>query len=382
MPPAPSRLAMLQGAGQSPWLDHLDPALIRRGGLKKMVDRDGLGGMTTSAITFERAVGSGEEYDEAIAELAADGLDAAAIVDRLMIDDVRAACDVLAPVYLASGGENGFVTVEVSPLLAHDGEQTILEAQRLFAAVDRPNVLVTIPATSEGVPAIRGCLDLGLNVNGSLLFTSGQYEAVADAYLDALEGRLRRDQTIRATSSLAGFSVAPIDAAVDELLKARLTGVGADGVARLAALRGRAGIAAAKVAYERFSAYLAGREWQLIAASGAKIQRVLWSDMAVEYDDRPATYYVDELIGEHTVVALSEATWRAFDECGTPVRSVERQADESHRLLREMSQLGIDLERLGARLQDEAIARSVAALGRLVELVQDKKTAPRAGEGG
>ena len=203
MPPAESRLAGLRRLGQSPWLDHIDKALIQRGGLKRMIERDGLGGVTTNPSIFEKSIGGGEEYDAAVLELAREGLRSAEILDRLIIDDVRAACDVFAPVYLASGGEDGFVSIEVAPGFARDTQGSIAEAHRLFAAVDRPNVLVKIPGTREGVPAILQCLKDGLNINITLLFTLSQYEAVAEAYLEALDYRLHAGETIRSTASVA-----------------------------------------------------------------------------------------------------------------------------------------------------------------------------------
>jgi transaldolase len=189
-----------------------------------MVDRDGLGGVTSNPSIFQKAIGAGTGYDEQILELAHEGLDAAQIFDRLAVEDVRAACDVLAPVYLGSGGQDGFVSIEVAPVHAYDTEKTISEAQRLFAAVDRPNVMIKIPGTREGVPAILETLRQGLNINVTLLFSMSHYEAVAGAYLEALEYRLQHDLTIRATSSVASFFVSRVDTLVDGLLEERIAG--------------------------------------------------------------------------------------------------------------------------------------------------------------
>jgi transaldolase len=347
-----------------------------------MVDRDGLGGVTTNPAIFEKSVGGGKEYDEAILTLARQGMDAAAILDQLAIDDVRAACDVLAPVYLGSGGEDGFVSIEVSPHLAYDTEKTIEEAHRLFTAVDRPNVLVKIPGTREGVPAILRCLQDGLNINVTLLFSLSQYEAVAQAFLDALEYRLGRDLTIRATSSVASVFVSRVDTLVDRLLDERAEAA-PDGAERqrLLALKGRAGVANAKIVYERFRSYLNGREWQLIAASGAKIQRVLWASTGVKDPAYPDTMYVDELIGEHTVTTLPEVTWRAFKDHGTVARTADRRIDDAHRLLRELTHAGIDLERVGAQLQSEGVELFVDAYDGLLGIVEDKRVRLLAGDG-
>lgn len=373
MPPE-SRLAELHRLGQSPWFDYINRALIQRGGLKKMVDRDGLGGVTSNPAIFEKSIGGGREYDEAILALARQGLQAPEILDTLVIEDVRAACDVLAPVYLASGGEDGFVSIEVSPHLARDTEGSVAEAHRLFTAVDRPNVLVKIPGTREGVPAILQCLKDGLNINITLLFSLSQYEAVADAYLEALEYRLHADETIRAVSSVASFFVSRVDTLVDGLLDERAEAAADDAQQRrLQVLKGRAGLANAKVAYERFRSYLNSREWQLIAASGAKVQRVLWASTGVKNEAYPDTLYVDELIGEHTVATMPEETWRAFKDHGTVARTVGRHLDDAHRLLRELAQLGIDMEGVGARLQEQGIELFREAFEGVTAIVEEKR---------
>jgi transaldolase len=373
--PAASRLAQLHEFGQSPWLDYISRELVERGGLKRLVDRDGLGGVTTNPAIFEKALAApGSAYDAQIRELAEQGLSAAEILDRIQVDDVRAACDVLAPVYMGSGGEDGFVSIEVGPAFAHDTQASIAEAQRLFAAVDRPNVMIKIPGTEEGVPAVLASMRDGLNINITLLFTVGQYEAVADAYLDALEYRLRRDLTIRAISSVASIFVSRVDTLVDALLE-QLIEAAADEAERrrLQALRGRAGVANAKVVYERFRSYLSGRSWQLIAASGAKVQRLLWASTGVKDPAYPALLYADELIGGHTVITLPEDTLKAFADHGTPSRSADRHLEEAHRTLRELGRLGIDMERVGDQLQADGVELFSAAWGRAVDVVEARR---------
>lgn len=382
MPPAESRLAGLRRLGQSPWLDHIDKALIQRGGLKRMIERDGLGGVTTNPSIFEKSIGGGEEYDAAVLELAREGLRSAEILDRLIIDDVRAACDVFAPVYLASGGEDGFVSIEVAPGFARDTQGSIAEAHRLFAAVDRPNVLVKIPGTREGVPAILQCLKDGLNINITLLFTLSQYEAVAEAYLQALDYRLHAGETIRASASVASFFVSRVDTMVDRLLDERAEAAADEAERRrLLSLRGRAGVANARVVYERFRGFLNGREWQLIAASGAKVQRVLWASTGVKNPAYPDTLYVDELIGAQTVSTMPEHTLQAFREHGTLAQTADRHIDDAHRLLRELNHVGIDVERVGAQLQDDGIALFVKAFDDAVAIVEEKRARLLSAEG-
>ncbi len=382
MPPAESRLAGLRRLGQSPWLDHIDKALIQRGGLKRMIERDGLGGVTTNPSIFEKSIGGGEEYDAAVLELAREGLRSAEILDRLIIDDVRAACDVFAPVYLASGGEDGFVSIEVAPGFARDTQGSIAEAHRLFAAVDRPNVLVKIPGTREGVPAILQCLKDGLNINITLLFTLSQYEAVAEAYLQALDYRLHAGETIRASASVASLFVSRVDTMVDKLLDERAAAAADEAERRrLLSLRGRAGVANARVVYERFRGFLNGREWQLIAASGAKVQRVLWASTGVKNPAYPDTLYVDELIGAQTVSTMPEHTLQAFREHGTVAQTADRHIDDAHRLLRELNHVGIDVERVGAQLQEDGIALFVKAFDDAVAIVEEKRARLLSAEG-
>ena len=377
-----SRLAQLHTFGQSPWLDYISRELVARGSLKKMVDKDGLGGVTSNPSIFEKAIGSGSGYDKDILELARGGLSAADIFDRLATCDVRVACDVLAPVYMSSGGQDGFVSIEVSPHLAYDAAATIHEAQRIFAAVDRPNVMIKIPGTRECTPAIYECLCSGLNINITLLFSMSQYEAVAGAYREALEYRLQHDRTIRATSSVASFFVSRVDSMVDAMLVELAAAADDAERRRIVGLKGVAGIANCKLVYERFRSYLSGRDWQLIAASGAKVQRLLWASTSTKDPAYPDTMYVDELIGEHTVNTLPEATWKAFREHGTLARTVDRHAEEAHRVLRELGLLGIDMEAVGARLQTDGIDLFVKSYDGVIEIVDAKRHQLMEQEGG
>jgi transaldolase len=374
--PVDNRLLQLQRFGQSPWFDYISRPLIAGGALKRMVDRDGLGGVTSNPSIFEKALGAGADYDREILELAHQGLSAARIFDRLAIDDVRAACDVLAPVYLGTGGADGFVSIEVSPELAYDTGGTIAEAQRIFTAVDRPNVMVKIPGTKEGVPAVRASLEAGLNINITLLFSMSQYEAVAEAYMDALEERLRRNMTLRGTSSVASFFVSRVDTLGDALLDERLAATSDVGERRrLEALKGRAAVANSKLVYERFQSYLKARRWQLLAPAGAKVQRVLWASTSTKNPAYKDTMYVDELIGEHTINTLPEATWKAFREHGTAARSVDKHLDEAHRVLRELASVGIGMEKIGAQLQEQGIDLFTKAFDGIISHVEEKRRA-------
>jgi transaldolase len=379
--PVENRLLQLQRFGQSPWFDYISRPLITGGALKRMVDRDGLGGVTSNPSIFEKAIGSGKEYDREILALAHQGYSAAQIFDRLAIDDVRAACDVLAPAYLASGGDDGFVSIEVSPKLAYDAEQTIAEAHRIFTAVDRPNVMIKIPGTKEGIPAVRACLEAGLNINITLLFSMSQYEAVAEAYMDALEQRLRRNLTLRGTSSVASFFVSRVDTLGDRMLDERIQATDDVGERRrLEGLKGRAAVANSKLVYERFHSYLNARRWQLLAPAGAKVQRLLWASTSTKNAAYKDTIYVDELIGEHTVNTLPENTWHAFREHGTVARTVDKHLDDAHRVLRELSAVGVDMERVGAELQVQGVELFIRSFDAVIAIVEERRRALLAAE--
>lgn len=270
-------------------------------------------------------------------------------------------------------GEDGFVSIEVSPHYAYDTQKTIEEAHRLFVAVDRPNVMIKIPGTREGVPAILECLQSGLNINVTLLFTMAQYEAVAEAYLAALEYRLRNDRTIRACSSVTSFFVSRVDSMVDAILDERIAAADEVEAKHLSALKGKAGVANCKLVYERFRSYLSSREWQLISASGAKVQRLLWASTGTKNPAYSDVLYVDELIGEHTVNTLPEATWNAFNDHGALARTVDRHLEDSRRVLRELSRLGVEMELVGSQLQEDGVDLFVKSYDSVVSIVEQRR---------
>jgi len=376
-------LAALREAGQSPWLDYIHRGLIVSGELARMIREDGISGVTSNPTIFEKAVSSGTDYDAQVAELAREGVSAETAYQRIVVDDIRAAADVLRPVYDATKGEDGYVSLEVEPDLAHETKATSDRARELFRAVDRPNVMIKIPGTKEGIPAVRACLQAGLNINVTLLFSLSQYDAVAEAYMDALEERLRRDLTLRGTSSVASFFISRVDTLVDRLLDERLGAT--DDVAerrRLEGLKGQAAVANAKVVYERFQSHLESRRWQLLAAAGAKVQRVLWASTSTKNAAYKDTLYVDELIGERTVNTLPESTWQAFRDHGTVARTVDKRVDEAHRILRDLAGLGIEMEAVGARLQREGVELFARSYEAVIAIVEERRRALLAAEAG
>ena len=375
------RLAELAALGQSLWLDYISRSLIASGGLQRLIDQDGIAGMTSNPSIFEKAIGGGDEYSDEILALARQGNDGSQIFDRLAIADVQAACDVFTPVYVGSGGEDGFVSLEVSPALARDTERTISEARRLFAAVDRPNVMIKIPGTAEGLPAIRACLAAGLNINITLMFSMAHYEAVVEAFMSGLEDRLAAGGVVRNVASVASFFVSRVDTLVDTLLDEKLAQAGDGDRERIEACKGKLAVANSKLVYERFQQLFATPRWQRLAAAGAKVQRVLWASTSTKNPAYSDVLYVDELIGPHTVNTLPEATLAAFKDHGMPRRTVDAGYDAARALLGELAGLGIDVGAATEQLQVEGVALFVKSFDAVLAIVDQRRRELLAGAG-
>lgn len=359
--------------GQSVWLDFISRDLVRGGGLRGFVDA-GVRGETSNPSIFEKAIGSGDAYDAQLRKLTGQGLPADVIFDRLAIDDVRAACDVFAPLYAASNGGDGFVSIEVAPQYADDTGASLAEARRLWTAVARPNVMVKIPGTHAGIPAIRQSLAEGININITLLFSLAHYEAVVEAFLEALEERLRRGATISALASVASFFVSRVDTVCDELLDQRLAAAGdkADRL-RLAGLKGRSGVANAQQVYARFTELFESPRWRRLAAAGAGAQRVLWASTGTKNPAYSDVLYVEELIGPDTINTMPEQTLAAFREHGVVRRTVDADPARTHRELAALAVAGIDLRRVGEDLQEQGVAQFAEAFGGVVRTVDEKR---------
>jgi len=375
------RLAELAALGQSVWLDYISRSLIATGGLQRLIDQDGIAGMTSNPSIFEKAIGAGDEYSDEILALARQGHDGPQIFDRLAIADVQAACDMFTPVYAGTGGEDGFVSLEVSPALARDTQRTISEARRLFAAVDRPNVMIKIPGTVEGLPAIRACLTAGLNINITLMFSMAHYEAVVEAFMSGLEDRLAAGGEVRNVASVASFFVSRVDTLVDKLLDEKLTPAGDVHRARIEACKGKLAVANSKLVYQRFEQLFATPRWQRLAAVGAKVQRVLWASTSTKNPAYSDVLYVDELIGPHTVNTLPEATLAAFKDHGTPRRTVDGGYDAARTVLTELACLGIDVDAATEQLQVEGVELFVKSFDAVLAIVAQRRRELLAGAG-
>jgi len=361
-------LQELWRAGQSFWLDNLSRDMIRDGELARRVVDEGLRGVTSNPAIFHKAISEGSAYDEDIARFAVEGLDGAAAYERLVVADVRAACDLLRPVWVESGGLDGYVSLEVSPHLANDTNGTLEEAVRLNAAVDRENLLVKIPGTPAGVPAIRQAVFEGVNVNVTLLFSIDAYDAIAEAYVDALERRLDAGRRADDVASVASFFLSRIDTETDRRLEALAGEVAADAdrAARIRSLMGRAAIANAKLAYRSFERHLAGERWQRLAAHGARPQRMLWASTSTKDPEYRDVRYVEPLIGPLTINTMPESTITAFLDHGVVADTVRDGLDEAAETMQELAEVGIDFDDVTDTLLEEGLEKFVVPFDRLL----------------
>jgi len=364
--------------GQSYWLDDLTRGMITSGELQQRVTEQGLRGITSNPSTFHKAISDSQDYDTQIERLVHEGYDAAQIYEHLAVTDIQAACDILQPVHTDSDGTDGFVSLEVSPHLAHDAEATMHEVRRLSKAVDRPNVLIKIPGTPAGIPAIEAMLYEGINVNITLLFAIKDYEAVAHAYIRALERRVAENLPIRNVASVASFFLSRIDVLVDELLGHRLPSSGRKGKGpRADQLLGQAAIANAKLAYQSFKRIFAGDRWQALTAKGARVQRPLWASTGTKNPDYRDVRYIEPLIGPHTVTTMPADTIAAFADHGVVQPTVEANLNEAQQSLRDLESVGINLDYVTQRLQDEGVQKFIDPYDALMDALATKCRAPQ-----
>ncbi|MEP7346980.1 MAG: transaldolase, partial [Gemmatimonadaceae bacterium] len=322
-----NRLHLLHDAGQSVWLDSIDRTMLRDGALQRRIQNDALMGMTSNPSIFEKALAEGAEYDHQIQQMS-DGRGPIELFELIETDDVRAACDIFAPTYQATGGADGFVSIEVSPGVANDAQATIAEAKRLWATVDRPNVMVKVPGTTEGAKAVRQLIADGINVNITLLFAVAAHARVIDAYQEGLEARLTAGAPINGLASVASFFVSRVDSEVDKRLDAAAAAVPND-AEQLRGLRGRAAIANAHLAYRLFQERFSGPRWEALARHGARVQRPLWASTSTKNPAYRDVMYVEELIGPDTVNTMPPATIEAFRDHGRVARTVDAHYGEA-----------------------------------------------------
>lgn len=364
-------LKQLAEYGQSPWLDYIRRDLFTTGELKRLIDEDGLKGMTSNPAIFEKAIGS-EHYKDSIAKLALEeGLSAVSLYEKLAVEDIQTAADALRGVYDATGGRDGYVSLEVSPALAHEGEGTIEEARRLWKMVKRPNLMVKVPATDVGYDAIRQLIAEGININVTLLFSQAAYRKVAEAYVAGLEKRAAEGHEIGSVASVASFFVSRIDTLVDSEIDERLkTASGGEEKSLLESLRGKTAIANAKMAYRDYQEIFSGERWEKLAARGAQTQRILWASTGTKNPDYSDVLYIEELIGKDTVNTIPPATWDAFRDHGKVRESLTENREEAERTLKNLEKAGISLEAATDRLLVDAVRLFVEPFDKMIAAVE------------
>ena len=366
----------LEAAGQAIWLDYVDRTFLKEGGLRRLIEEDGLTGVTSNPSIFEKAIGHGDAYDAGLAAFVSDHSDATVTecFESLAIADIRAAADDLRPVYDRLDGRDGYVSLEVSPYLAHDTDATIAEARRLWRAVDRPNLMIKVPGTAAGVPAIRTLIEEGLNINVTLLFALDAYKAVAEAFLAGIEARVAKGQDIARSASVASFFVSRIDTMIDKAIDARLAQGDAQADA-LKAVRGKVAIANARQAYQHYLDLIGSPRWKALAAKGAMPQRLLWASTGTKDPAYSDVLYVETLIGPDTVNTMPLNTMDAFRDHGRVAETLTADPEEARRLLAEAAALGIDLDRVTAQLVEDGVVLFADAADALLGAVAGKRAA-------
>ncbi len=318
-------LVALVAEGQSIWLDFITRKLVREGELKRMIEEDGLRGMTSNPTIFQKAIAEGDEYNDQIKELIGAAKSAPEIFEALAVQDIQDACDLFRPLYDETEGLDGMVSIEVSPAAAHNTQETLVEARHLWQTVDRPNVMIKVPGTEEGIPAVEQLLREGVNVNITLLFARERHERVMLAYIGALEERVAAGEPVDRIASVASFFVSRVDTLVDKLLDEKIKEAGGDAARaeRLRGLQGKAAVANAKLAYRRFRELFDGERFAPLKAQGANVQRPLWASTGTKNKAYSDVLYVDSLIGPDTVNTLPPATMEGFQDHGTVRRTVD-----------------------------------------------------------
>ena len=367
-------LIRLGQLGQSPWYDFITRDLVTSGELARLIAEDGLRGMTTNPTIFEKAVAGSDLYDADIRRLAAEGRAPAAIFESLAVADVQAACDLFLPIHRESAGLDGLVSIEVSPTLAHDTAGTIAEAERLWRRIERPNVMIKIPGTAEGLPAISHCLADGVNINVTLLFSVARYRQVVEAFFTGLERRAAAGHSIAGIASVASFFVSRLDGKVDPLLE-RMGGAASVGAAHGWPLRGHAAIANACAAYAAFEELFQSPRWRALASRGGLVQRPLWASTSTKDPSLPDVYYVEALIEDQTVNTLPPATFAAYRDHGQPAHRIRDEMAEAQATLRHLTGLGIDLDEITRTLEAEGVASFAASFASLLSGIERKAAA-------
>ena len=368
----PNPLNRLHDLGQSIWLDYLRRDMLEDGTQARLIREDDLSGQTSNPTIFQKAIAESDLYDDDIRAAGVDA-DPNSVLDSIMIEDIRLAADLFRPVYDRTAGEDGFISVEVSPDIAWDTDASIAEARRLWTAIDRPNLMVKIPGTAAGLPAIRDCLAEGININITLLFSVDRYHEVMDAWFEAMERRVERAQPVERLASVASFFVSRVDTKVDQRIGERLARVTDDERGRLEALEGRIGIDNARIAYAAYEERFGGDRFAALAAHGARPQKPLWASTSTKNPDYPDVYYVEALLAPGTVNTLPPETLEAYRDHGDPAVRIHEDLDGAHRRLAELGELGIDFQDVLEELEKEGVEKFSKSYHELLDTIEEKQ---------
>ena len=367
---ATNPLKGLLAYGQSPWMDYIRRDLLTGGGLKKYIDDDGLRGMTSNPAIFEKAITGGNLYNDILTSPEAKKLDANVIFEKIAIRDVQDACDIFKPVYAETKRRDGYVSLEVSPFLGFDTKASLAEARRLWKSVDRPNVMIKIPGTPQGLPAIRQALEDGININITLLFAQSAYEQVAEAFLSALEARAAKGQDVSHIASVASFFVSRIDTLVDGLVDEELkTTTDKTQKALFESLQGKVAIANARLTYEKYQELYSGPRWKALAAKGAQTQRLLWASTSTKNAKYRDVIYVEELIGADTVDTIPPATFDAFRDHGKLRPSLTANVEGAAKTMADLAKAGISMKEVTDKLMVDGVKLFSDAFKTLLDAV-------------
>jgi len=365
-------LRTLHRFGQSIWIDSISRGMITSGDLGRFIQEDGVLGVTSNPAIFEKAIAGSSDYDKAISSLALQGKALQEVYEELVVSDIRAAADLFLPVYERTGGGDGFVSLEVSPHLAHDTIATIDEARRLWRSVDRPNVMIKVPGTWAGIAALRRLIAEGININVTLLFCLKRYRAVAWAYVDALEERAGQGLSLTHVRSVASFFLSRIDVLIDSLLEKKRAEIAPD---LFASLYGEVALASAKSAYCMFQEIFSSKQFKRLAGQGACPQRLLWASTGTKNPAFSDVKYIEPLIGPDTVNTVPLETLIAYREHGNPLPRLESGGKESQRILDLLGEVGINLDAVTERLEEEGLIKFVEPFDRLLENIETKRIA-------
>lgn len=367
-----NRLQLLHAAGQSIWLDFIDRRILRNGELVKRIQDDALTGMTSNPTIFEKALAEGEAYDDQLSGAPA-SFTAMELFELVETTDVREACDRFMPVYEATNGDDGYVSIEVSPGAANSASETVAEAQRLWSMVGRPNVMIKVPGTAEGAIAVRTLTGAGLNVNITLLFAIDAHRRVIDAYLSGLEDRMTASKPVDRIASVASFFVSRVDSEVDKRLDALAANVTGDEQAHILALRGKAAVANAQLAYKLFLAEFSSPRWEPLKAAGARLQRPLWASTSAKNPAYRDVMYVEQLIGPDTVNTMPPATIEAFRDHGDIARTVDADITAAEATMHALAAVGIDITDVTSKLLHDGLASFQKSFDSLTSGLEKKR---------